>query len=165
MQRRYTADIAPLLNDPSRRDVLIGNPTLPSCTVMCKAYGQPNVSVIVEGYLAAFGDAMGATYTGEQLKQIAGDVLSAYHYFTLAEVLLALKMGREGKFRDAQGNNVAKTYGTMSAAVVLDVLYYFNKNVRFVEIDRRERNKVQATTANFAEFLQSKELQRRLNNG
>ena len=141
MQRRYTPGIAPLIEDVARRDVLIGNEAIPTCTVMVAAYGRPAVSVIIEGNLAAFGDAMGATYNGEQLAQIAGDILSAYHYLTLADIILALKMGREGKFRDAQGNNIAKTYGVLSAAVVADIMYRYCRDVRNVELDRRQQAK------------------------
>lgn len=165
MQHRYTVGMARLLNDATRRDVLIANEAIPTCTVMVAAYGQPAVSVIIEGNLAAFGDAMGASYTGEQLTIIAGDVIAAYHYLTVADIVLALKMGREGKFRDQQGNNISKTFGTLSASVVMDVIYKYCRDVRNVEIDRREKAKNAAAMADHVALLRRLEEERRQNNG
>lgn len=162
MQRRHTGSLIQAISDPQRRADLIGNPNLPTCTVLCAAYGRPNVAVILEGHLASFGDAMGATYNAQQLQQIADDVLTAFHYLSFAEVILALKLGREGRFRDAQGRNVATTYGPLSSSVVMDILYRYCKDVRNPEIDRRERAQQKASVEEFAAFLRSKDLERRL---
>lgn len=142
MVKHHTIDILPVLADPQRRDAMILHPA-PSVALMSQAYGRDVVELVVEGHVMQLADAIGVPYKREQVKMCAGDIVSAWYYLTIYEIVAALKMAREGRFRDNNGRNMATMYGQFSSAAVIDCIAFFVRNYRAPLRDKQEQQRQQ----------------------
>ena len=138
MVKHHTIDILPVLADPQRRDAMILYPA-PAMALMAQAYGREKVELVVEGHVMQLADAMGVQYERKQVKMCASDIVSGWYYLTIYEIAAALKMAREGRFRDNNGRNMATMYGAFSSAAVIDCIAFFVKNYRAPLIDQQEQ--------------------------
>lgn len=136
--QHHTVAIQPVLQDPQRREKMILYKA-PSQAAMVQAYGREVVELIVRGYVMQLADASGIGYTTEQVKMCASDIVSGWHYLTIYEIAAALKMAREGRFRNPKTDrNLATMYGAFSAVAISDCIAAFVSEVRNPLIDRYE---------------------------
>ena len=140
MIQHHTQGIAEVLSDPTRREKMILHPS-PSVALMVQAYGREPVQLVVEAYVMQLADSVGVQYSRDSIKVCAQDIVTGWYYLTLYEVAAALRMAREGQFRDTNGRNIATMYGCFSSAAVIDCIAAFVRQVRNPLLEKEQSRK------------------------
>lgn len=119
---------------------MITTSTAPTLFVARITFGDALVQTIIIAHLTELAIAEGVSYTPQSLAAIAEDVMSGYGDLKITEIILALRMIREGKFRtgDNDENNRGKFYSTISTGVICDCLNRFRFEYRNPILQRHE---------------------------
>lgn len=134
------------LTDPDKRDLLITSEKIPSVTIARKAFGDAPIKLILRSHLFELAQATGIQSTAENIDAIIDDIISGYGYLKISEIILALKMMRESKFREGRdgSGNRGTFYGRLDGQVITDcinrfVVEYRNPLLDKVENERRRQ--------------------------
>lgn len=129
--------------DTTRAD-LVTTEVAPTLNIAKMAYGFGYVNMVVSEHLTALAMAMGATATDTTINMVAYDVINGFGYLKITEIILAIRMMREGKFRSgiAGADNRAHFFGQLTSDVVCDCLNRFCIEFRNPILDAVEQKRV-----------------------
>lgn len=122
---------------------MITTTSVPTLTIARLTFGIAVVNTVVKEHLFSLVRAFGIKTTPDAVSEIASDIITGYSHLKITEIMLALKMMREGKFRegfDGSGNR-AEMFGVLSSAVICDCINRFCHDYRNPILDKKMREK------------------------
>lgn len=126
------------------KEAMIMSERVPSLAIASYAFGKSSVNTLLKAYLFQTSKALGLTADEENISLIVQDVVSGYPDFKITDIILALAMMRQGKFRTGIDgrDDAGKMFGTMSSEIICNALYRYRFEVRNPIIQQQEQERL-----------------------
>lgn len=123
------------------RENMVTTDNAPTLTIASYSFGATSVRAIISAHLTSLILAYGIHGTTPvEVDIIASDIMSGFPHLKITEIMLALKMMREGKFREGRdgSSNRGEMYGSLSSSVICDCINRFCIEYRNPVLEKAE---------------------------